>query len=862
MSYSPNHVSSRTASDTVQRPVKGGVWRFDLDYTSFSAGSGTRRTVDLRPDAWSSSIDVIVHRVYARVGTAWAGEAVVQLNLGSSGGDANDFFSEADLTVGSALIGTSAAEIGTKSPGALLDGTLVATVDVGAGDVANLTAGTVSVFVDYSEVVPADHVETQYATPAGVADPGNATPGGSSSSSNAPAPGEILLHDTSAGTASAYATIALALAAAASGDVVVVGAGSYTEAVTIPSGVTLQGYPSRDQVILGGGVGTQVTLSAGSVLRDVRLDCPLTFQPAVVFNGAAGEEARVSSVVFRGGSSSSIGAHNTGAGSLIMEKACVESGAFDAAFKCSAGVFRLSDSFAMDAQATSVFEVAGGTLDVHQFDLLEGGTFSIADGVRISGGTLVGSGLNFRGKTGNGMHVIADGVGIYVRDSDFRGTTYDWNVDPILTGAGTVIRVSFCEYRLDLSTYPANYASNIELLSLFEADGPNDDPAFFIVGDVTMGLPAAPSEVNMGEGDSTTLGMRVFTATGANSDTTTGTLTDETAAAQSSAGSAFDVFKTGALHDATYFLSEDPRTFSGMRVDLDTALVLGTGEISWEYWNGSTWEPLITSGGVEYPRGVCVTQKAWPYTPRGDAAFEVLESQHIQFDPPSDWTTTTIGGATGYAVRVRVGDLAYTGTAVTTSARIQRVKLHTNRLQVNADGRTERFGRAQPRRTFWEGTPASLSAPSGGANAPSSVNISFSANIDYQQSAGWQKGERAGDMISIPEGLNTSRPVTLTLAWKLPTGAGLGNVIWDFVAASVREGAVLGSLTEQTITQDVTPSALETVVVTSFDFYVSELVGGQDFLAWMLYRALSSSGTSTGTAVPLALSLSGYFWRS
>lgn len=78
----------------------------------------------------------------------------------------------------------------------------------------------------------------------------------------APAAGTTLRYPT-AGGVSSYGTITAALAAASSGDVCLVGPGTYAESFTIPDGVRVIGYPLAQQVIISGSdtTSTRVTIS-------------------------------------------------------------------------------------------------------------------------------------------------------------------------------------------------------------------------------------------------------------------------------------------------------------------------------------------------------------------------------------------------------------------------------------------------------------------------------------------------------------------------------------------------------------------------------------------------------------------------
>jgi hypothetical protein len=175
MAIAPNRGATSTKSDAVARPRPGGVWRFDLDYTQFVA-SGARIAIDLKPLGLSTGVRAIIKATWVEVSVAWTGETTIELDVGSSGGDANEYVTAADLT-GTGIAGETQAERGTASDGRnpIMLGDLLALVDVDAGDCANLSAGTAELYVAYEELETLEHVETPHTTPTQTTDPGRGT---------------------------------------------------------------------------------------------------------------------------------------------------------------------------------------------------------------------------------------------------------------------------------------------------------------------------------------------------------------------------------------------------------------------------------------------------------------------------------------------------------------------------------------------------------------------------------------------------------------------------------------------------------------------------------------------------------------
>lgn len=128
-----------------------------------------------------------------------------------------------------------------------------------------------------------------------------------------------------------FATIAAALAVAVSGDVVLVGPGTYTQpaGITIPAGVTLQGFTPSSVTLqaLGVTVATDlITMGENSAVRNLIGNITCTNHSQIrgfVFPGTTTATARVESCIVTvdetgasaAGTSNAYGAHVTGAGS-------------------------------------------------------------------------------------------------------------------------------------------------------------------------------------------------------------------------------------------------------------------------------------------------------------------------------------------------------------------------------------------------------------------------------------------------------------------------------------------------------------------------------------------------------------------
>jgi hypothetical protein len=662
-----------------------------------------------------------------------------------------------------------------------------------------------------------------------------------------------------------YATVQAAIDAASSGDVVQLGIGDYPENVTGKAGVELWGERSGKSRITGADTtSTRLTLPTSAVVRNIGVVGPSSGSNPAVTTPSSGT-CLVQFCGFSGNGGTGPVLEAQGSATLRMVATSMGGTAGSGLKQDTTG-----DVITRDCALTGTF--TGASLDVtagsDQCIHTNMRTFpghSAAVGFQISAAAnlqMAACYFNEGCTVGMKFNTGCDGVTLVQNGGSVRGSSYDLETAAGLTGTGTRWYASGLSLRQEATLQAAGggWASTADITTLTLDEGLQDVPKITVEGQFSTGRPLVGAASNFGRGAPTTLGMRVFSATGANSDTTDGSsFVDNTDAAKSADGSTFSFWQGTAIHNAAYIGSSSPtRTFPGIEVDVTTALALGSGEIVAEYWNGSAYTPFQ----ADAPLAVLVS-----YSPAGDepftranSPFQSVEEQGLQWESPSDWATKEVNGVTAYWMRFRVGTLAYSGSSITTVPVLEHVLLETDHSALGESGFLRHFGQAEPQRSFWISQPASLQSPSGGANAPANANITFSSNVAYQSTkSSWDTGERAGAMVQVPEGLDTSRPVTLKITW-YPTNTDTGNVDWNLYVDEVLEGGVVGSLTEQQVTQVIAaPGTANQVVVTEFEFLATSLTPG-DFLAFMLWRE-AASDTFTGSAVVLTLDLYGRFWK-
>jgi len=662
------------------------------------------------------------------------------------------------------------------------------------------------------------------------------------------AAGSFLTVDAAGGAQ--YTTITAALAAATTGDEILVYPGTYAENITINDSVRVKGFGFAQNVIIAGAdtTGTRVTINGTGTLREITVVGPSSgANPAIDCTGlSVAELAVLFGVVVIGGGGTGSGIKGAGSGLLVgLDGVYHNGGTFGGSFiEVTAGIGLFHTLIANIGVSSELVKVTGGIASIQSVLTQDSTLYSTDDLLCIGGGELrVQSMLVPRDTPAtNGLHVTADGVKISCNSAALLGSAYDVLVDPLLQGTGTEFFTDGCSFRYERLSFPALFPQNAAIESVFLDSGVENDPSYRIVGaELAVGSPEVPTESAFGEGDSTVLGMEVWTHDGA------ANWVDESADASSSAGSTFTLFQALTAGNACYFINTY-RTFPGIKMSgIGTAWDLAGGSVVWEYWNGSAWTAV----------SVLACDADDPYEQFAQDIFGRTGDTQLRLGDTTGWATNDPGaGTTGYCLRCRIA----TGP-ITTAAVIERTKLGTNRAEINRDGTLEFFGLAEVERTFYRANPGTMSAPSGGANAPGTINVAVSANIDYQLPGGYAAAndERLGDIFAVPYELNTAKPLTCTLGWK-PSSTNTGTVDWEIYVVGLRSGDVLGALTE--VSDAVSPTApgvADEYVETTLSVTLPDVVPGDSYALAVWRRG--SADTFTGVAELVSVRIDGTFWR-
>jgi len=320
-----------------------------------------------------------------------------------------------------------------------------------------------------------------------------------------------------------------------------------------------------------------------------------------------------------------------------------------------------------------VFVNAAGDCDVHGSQVIGAVT-----GLRVQGtGRLRVSDTTIRECSAG---VLVEGAGqltmtaVEVRDTAAGATNYDLDIQD----AGATVSANFCV----LDTGRVNNPNGVDYRASTMSYKAGDE-GLHVKGELHVGTPENPKETALGGGDSYTVGMMVKTST--STDDAAGPFADVTVAAASGTGSTFTMFAGTAIDNTLYI--GGPRQFRGVKITFGGTVAdpaLDATAVALEYWDGSAWTAvprMVTNSNAPYESYVQTLNVAGQST-SVQVRFGLRAAERAM------WVAKAIGGDSLFWVRLRVA------SPLTTVPTIEQIKLHSNRLEVNADGFVERFGAA------------------------------------------------------------------------------------------------------------------------------------------------------------------------
>lgn len=571
-----------------------------------------------------------------------------------------------------------------------------------------------------------------------------------------------------------YTTISAAITAVSAGATIVVYPGTYAENITVNKNVRIVGYPAAQNVIITGAdtTSTRITLTSAvtsTTLRELTIQTPSSGTNYAVDCSATPANALVvlyTLVIQGGGAGHGIVASDLGTTAVIM--ALYHNGGTLGTFleMNGSGNLLINEIICNVGAATDVYKQTAGNATIRSMAFQTSSLYSCADVFDISGGEFELTSLLIPDSTPatNILHISGENVNVSMSSVHLHASGFSILVDGGLTGTGSTLRING-EFEYEKTSFPSGWQTNASVNLLYIDEGILDDAGVKVEGsNFIVGSYLAPTESVFGEGDSSVVNMLCYTSTDV-TDIAGATYVDVTNAAQTKADPTFTMFPA-LTSGAGLFIGNTTRKFYGVKIQLTTLITYGSGLVSWWYYNGSSWMEFSIMG----------TDADSPYSNNNNSVFGV-SSEQVRFnydtiDP--NWATISVNGSSAYWVYVRIGrSIASTNypnvypantNSITTSPVVQRIKLHTNRVEINKDGFTETFGSHQQT----ENIVLSQIITSGSAASNANVNVSPNVSLTIPES------RYTGSSYSIQsyivkslDGIDTSRPVILTVWWMM-----------------------------------------------------------------------------------------------
>lgn len=308
--------------------------------------------------------------------------------------------------------------------------------------------------------------------------------------------------------------------------------------------------------------------------------------------------------------------------------------------------------------------------------------------------------------------------------------------------------------KVDLVPGAKIYATFVDLFEGDEGVG--------IIGELHVGTPENATEASIGEGDSYTRGMLVYTWDGSD-------FVNISTAAASVTGSTFtfpNINDGTAIYVASSLQTITDRiAHFGIKSSVATAADYGSGKILVEFWNGSAWEET----------NVMETHADPKYIPHSNQIFLQTGNYQIRYDvnlaingwdknDPVSYETDL------YWVRFRIDG------GIDDPPIFEQFKLHSNRFEVNSDGWIEYFGSARPIGVLpWD---MGLVEPANSSPLDQDIFISDNVGVGRKENKFANTAtDRVGLNAYLPLDLDTSSPIELR--WSIITDDNSeGDINW------------------------------------------------------------------------------------
>lgn len=646
-------------------------------------------------------------------------------------------------------------------------------------------------------------------------------------------------------TIAAGLTAATALVPTAGNPVLVwVMPGTYVEgALTVPSGVILaSAAPHQSQATIAANAPaiTMVTVAAGATIRGFQL----VATGLAGVTGIAATAPGVSSIVEINVIDCDVGYAVSGGafvnGTLLTAARTSGAGAGTAGFQVTgASTLRVSTAAAVGFPATDPWTRGVSCTGVGSTcSIVAAGISDNTDGVFVDDGGLLEVLGGAARRNATALHVGVVGTAGTLRTFTLAVSASVTN-DVLLDGAAAAWNDAGSTIDENKRVIPVGAA--VSAISLAETPI-TGERSVAVLGEFHVGSETAPAESAFGEGDGHVRGLSALKSTVLDA----GPFVDITAIVESRSGSTVAAFTTGAVSNALFFGGD--LTFPSIKVDTTTAIALGAGALVCEVSDGvGGWIVVDT----------CVCDGLSPYLSHAEDLFGRIASEQIRFGDTTGWAAQLINGISKFWFRIRV-----ITAVLATNPVIESMKLGTNRVEINEDGGLEKFGTAETVQSLrWHQHLVNDLGGSASGNNPITISTNITANLTDNQFANNALDGIAG-LIEIPEGADTSRPLTLEFTW-IPK-ATPGNVEFETRSSLAKIGDVLdGTAADVLQTAIVAAPAVDVLGRQMFSYDISTLVPG-DFVGFSLFRDAAAGNlddTLAGSINLVTVDFLCTFWR-
>lgn len=378
-----------------------------------------------------------------------------------------------------------------------------------------------------------------------------------------------------------------------------------------------------------------------------------------------------------------------------------------------------------------------------------------------NGGVIRGQGSQSRFCT-NGIHIATTNGAINLAvGSSFQSTSEDVLVE----GAASFFAVADLGHERPLSITPSAqfFGTRFTL------------ERFVVEGDASIGSVGRPAGAAIGSGTDHIVGLVALQEDPASP----GVYVDVTDAIVSPSGSVTPVFSIGTVGAALYIGGTLP--FTGIYAD--TTLLTTNDSIVIDQWDGALWNQADSW---------MVTQATSPYASKGDELFRTAEEERIWLDvPPS--ILQTIDGKSRYWMRFRVDT-----TPLSIIPQVEHMRLDVSSTVIQSDGQLEHRGAGEYVDLLPGGDEPVITWEPSGTPAPTTALLVIDGQITYSiylfGAAGARQINRA---ITVPPGIDTSKPTRVELVWDPGSSTAAGNVEWTVYHSTFKSTDVVNGLVPQ-----------------------------------------------------------------